>query len=706
LSVPADQAERYPTEDEIAEMVSGVLPECISKDAREAMTEGIKEPIRIGLRNRKMTTGDMKQVKYGIDKLFNESKVIPGEAVGVLAGLSTGEPSTQMALSSHRHAGISSKTTNEGIPRLQELVRASQKQRAISMTIHFNEPKSLLQIREISSLFVLRTLGDFIDRVVLDSSQNLPETQWHADFRAIYNITIPQPDFILRLYLNVQELQRLRLTLEDVVNELRSISEGRSYLYSSNDLGIIDIYDQNPIYNNEVPQYINDQNALLYYLRDVALPKLKKQRISGIEGITEAFPRQLEVSTFIDSWIGNRVAFSGKRARQSGLDITEMIKLLSEAGYQPQAKTQGDVIIVGKAGGDISKLTAQITEDEALKAFNTRWYLETNGSNLAKVLALEIVNSEVTYTSDVTEINTVFGIQAARDFLLDEYIAILSADAYMNPRHLIVLADVMTNLGLLAAATSTGVSRQKIGPLTRSAFEKPVDHFLRAAGFGEGEKIKGVSASIFVGKMAGIGENAFLPVVVEAGVEEDESQGVQEERKDYEVTLLPPPSTLTFQEVPEEAYVQKPDESVQRRFVQKPSMGRATSSTSSRPAVATSSTSARPAPATSSTSARPAPATSSTSSRPAPATSSTSARPAVASAPTSILPSLPPPTSLSLIEVEEDISPVPRSRVLSRSSAPAPLPPPPTSSSSLSLTEVEEDIPPLTRSRGVLPPRR
>jgi hypothetical protein len=567
LGIDDADVERKPTQEEIEDMISGVRPISNSADARVAMEKGIKDPLREGLRDQFLTAGDRQQIKYGIDKHFNESKVIPGEAVGVLAALSTGEPSTQMALNSHRYAGVSSKSTNEGIPRLQELLRATDRQKAISMSIYFNDRYSLDEIRSIIPLFVAKSLTDFIDRVEIESKENLPEEEWNRDFRLIYGVDTVQPDYVLRLHLSVQELQRYRLTLEDVVVELRKMNENTTYIYSSNDRAIIDVYDKNPVYNNEVPAYISDENALLYYLRDVALPKLRKQHIIGVSGITAAFPRQLEIYSFVENWSGNEVVFDQRRAEQNGLRIEQLIDLLRAAGYNPNPQPVGNVIRLGQKGGNLAELNHRISVDDKLRNLSTFWYLETNGSSLAKVLAMDIVNSNITFCTDVTEIYEVFGIQTARDYLLDEYIHILSSDAYMDPRHLILLADVMANLGLLAAVTSTGVSRQKIGPLTRSAFEKPVDHFLRAAGFGEGEVVRGVAASVFVGTRAHIGQNAFLVPVEEEGEQEDE------EEKEMG-SLLPPPSTLTFEEVPEDVLPPKPS-TVQKPLPVKIPMARA-----------------------------------------------------------------------------------------------------------------------------------
>lgn len=506
-------AEQRPTDEQIELMVSGVKPISASPDAADAMREGMKEYLRAGLRKQLLTTGDMEQIKYALDKHFTEAVVIPGEAVGVLAALSMGEPSTQMALNSHRYAGISSKTTNEGIPRLQELLRATTSQRAISMAVYFRERKTLAEMRALIPSFVARLLGAFVLNTIVRSKDDLPEENWHGRYRLINNYTEPQPDYVLRLELNLGELRRYQLTLADICALIRQVSDDLTCIHSSLDRATIDVYSKAPSFG-DAARYITAENALYYYLRDRLLPLLLKVTVTGIEGIEDAFPRMLEISTFIEDWNGTRVQLARRKAEQAGIELEDLFQLLQAAGYQPARGADTTTLILQRAGS-VSELSDLIYADKELKAVNTRWYLETNGSNLAKVLALDSVNSEITFSSDVTEIYAVFGIQAARDFLLDEYMRILSTDSYIDPRHLILLADLMTNLGLLAAVTSSGVSRQKIGPLTRSAFEKPVDQFLRAAGFGETEVIRGVAASVYVGTRAHIGGEAFLAPIIE-----------------------------------------------------------------------------------------------------------------------------------------------------------------------------------------------
>ena len=77
------------------------------------------------LKNKKKDpTGEVlkKTFESLLDVKYMRSLVEPGEAVGVVAGQSIGEPSTQMTLNTFHLAGHAAKNVTLGIPRLREIV--------------------------------------------------------------------------------------------------------------------------------------------------------------------------------------------------------------------------------------------------------------------------------------------------------------------------------------------------------------------------------------------------------------------------------------------------------------------------------------------------------------------------------------------------------------------------------------------------------
>ncbi len=82
---------------------------------------------------------------------YEDSRVVPGEAVGTVAAQSIGEPGTQMVLRSFHSAGISSVITTKGLPRIIEIVDARKKPKAPIMEIRVesNLEKKYEKVREI-----------------------------------------------------------------------------------------------------------------------------------------------------------------------------------------------------------------------------------------------------------------------------------------------------------------------------------------------------------------------------------------------------------------------------------------------------------------------------------------------------------------------------------------------------------------------------
>ena len=51
----------------------------------------------------------------------------PGHAVGVVGAQSIGEPGTQMTLKTFHFAGVAGMSITEGVPRIKEIINASEK---------------------------------------------------------------------------------------------------------------------------------------------------------------------------------------------------------------------------------------------------------------------------------------------------------------------------------------------------------------------------------------------------------------------------------------------------------------------------------------------------------------------------------------------------------------------------------------------------
>jgi DNA-directed RNA polymerase I subunit RPA1 len=99
---------------------------------------------------------------------YLKSVVEPGEAVGIVAGQSVGEPSTQMTLNTFHLAGHSAKNVTLGIPRLREIVMtASNKISTPSMTLRINEELSEVEGEKFAKAISVLSLAEVLDEAVV-----------------------------------------------------------------------------------------------------------------------------------------------------------------------------------------------------------------------------------------------------------------------------------------------------------------------------------------------------------------------------------------------------------------------------------------------------------------------------------------------------------------------------------------------------------
>ena len=101
-----------------------------------------------------------------LDLKYLRSTIEPGEPVGIVAGQSIGEPSTQMTLNTFHLAGHSAKNVTLGIPRLRELLMtASASIRTPTMTIHMAPGISSADADEVAKSISKVALADVINTV-------------------------------------------------------------------------------------------------------------------------------------------------------------------------------------------------------------------------------------------------------------------------------------------------------------------------------------------------------------------------------------------------------------------------------------------------------------------------------------------------------------------------------------------------------------
>jgi DNA-directed RNA polymerase II subunit RPB1 len=140
------------------------------------------------------------------------------------------------------------------------------------------------------------------------------------------------------------------------------------------------------------------------------------------------------------------------------------------------------------------------------------WILDTDGTNLIDILSNPMVDATRTLSNDINEIYQIFGIEAARESLLNEINEVLNDSTSVNYRHIALLVDTMTSKGYMLSIDRHGINRSDIGPLAKCSFEETSDMLIKAGIFSEYDKVNGVSANIMMGQIppCGTGDTQIL----------------------------------------------------------------------------------------------------------------------------------------------------------------------------------------------------
>jgi DNA-directed RNA polymerase subunit A" len=159
--------------------------------------------------------------------------------------------------------------------------------------------------------------------------------------------------------------------------------------------------------------------------------------------------------------------------------------------------------VVFKGIEDISRVVIRKESTENGEEF----VLYTEGSAFKKVLRIDGVDASRTTCNNIHEIFNTLGVEAAREAIIEETMDTLEEQGLgdVNVRHLMLVADIMTNDGTVQSIGRHGISGNKESVLARAAFEVTVNHLLDAAIYGEADDLDGVIENVIVGKPVKLG---------------------------------------------------------------------------------------------------------------------------------------------------------------------------------------------------------
>lgn len=130
----------------------------------------------------------------------------------------------------------------------------------------------------------------------------------------------------------------------------------------------------------------------------------------------------------------------------------------------------------------------------------------TSGSNLKEILVLPEVDSARTITNNIFEIVDVFGIEAARQAIINEVFKVIENQGLnVDIRHIMLVADTMCYSGSVKGVTRYGIVSEKSSVLARASFETPIRHIINASLVGEVDELNSVVENVMLNQPIPVG---------------------------------------------------------------------------------------------------------------------------------------------------------------------------------------------------------
>jgi DNA-directed RNA polymerase beta' subunit len=385
-------------------------------------------------------------------------------------------------LNTFHFAGVASKSNvTRGVPRIEELLSLSDKIKNPSITVYLKEEDESQKEKAHSIMYMLEhtKLKEVVKSIQIcfdpDDLNTLIEEDKNLiqQYRAFENMVSECADqsletdenekskWVLRMEMNAEVMLEKNITMDDIHFTMKNC------------------------YNGEINCVYSDYNS------DKLLFRIRMNEV-----------------------IKNSSNKGGqKKTKINPLDQSDQIYILKN--FQDQLLN--NVVLRGIKGINkviLRKIKDNVFEKNGVYDKKDIWVLDTIGTNLLEILALDYIDNKRTFSNDVVEIYNVLGIEAARQAILNELVDVISFDGtYINYHNYSVLCDRMTFTSKMISIFRHGINKDDIGPIAKASFEETPEMFLKAARHAELDTLRGVSANVMCGQEGFFGTSAFQVIL-------------------------------------------------------------------------------------------------------------------------------------------------------------------------------------------------
>jgi DNA-directed RNA polymerase II subunit RPB1 len=427
--------------------------------------------------------------------MYKKALVHPGEMVGVIAGQSIGEPTTQLTLNTFHLAGVATKSNvTRGVPRIEEILRLTRNPDKPSATV-FLKPTDQLDKDKAAKLCIMiehTKLVDVVKSIEICFDPNDHATKIHKD-----------RDIIEQFY----EFEELVAECNVGVDTTQAKTQQSKWIVRME----IDA------------EILLDKNITMDDI-NFAITNAHRDDVSCV--FSDMNSKSLVFRIRLNSSVFNK---GKKKGAVESLDQSDEIHLLKTF----QDNILSNIVLRGVSG--IRNVNPRMIKDNVIKEESKyvrkdMWVLDTTGTNLMDLFMLDFIDYTRTYSNDIREMHNVLGIEAARQNILNEFVEVMEAsDAYVNYHHLSILCDRMTVKAELVPMFRSGIISDDIGPISKGTYEMHTEMFLDASRHGEFDQMRGVSANVMCGQPGYYGTNAFGLLLDMKAIEESDEADVEDD---------------------------------------------------------------------------------------------------------------------------------------------------------------------------------
>lgn len=410
---------------------------------------------------------------------YRNAKCQPGEAVGLLAAESLGEPTTQMTLNSFHSSGVgATKLVTSGVPRVKELIALHKVIKMTTMTIAFHPRVQQTPdlIYRLSHIIVETKLDDVVEstNVVYDPDLHITRILEHQTLVDLHSVYIEEFDPS-----NLHPVSDADLTI--------GVTHMHPVISSTSRYVVCLALDQEVLIDRGLGP------------KDVA--RVLRQRLNMAQ---IGYPWVVMASEFnMAEWVlrfripgAYNQCLAWCRATELTIDSKDARSFEKDLCYQTAQGLKETMHIGGIRG---------IKQAYIRKESKSELVIDTIGSNLLDVFMLDGVDTARTTTNNLYEIESTLGIDYASDALFYEYKSVMDqAGANISDRHISLIADLQCADGHMKALTRHGIN-QDHAPLTQISFEESVENMLRAALFNKRDQVLDVTSNVMLGQCIPLG---------------------------------------------------------------------------------------------------------------------------------------------------------------------------------------------------------